>query len=85
MKSTIFAVAILTLIAVGPAQAQNSGVFQFSVGGSVHNLGWVPKGSKITLAIATSRLDSESTCPIRATIVLMAANAGARLQKVTKK
>ena len=86
MKSTVFAVAILTLIAVGPAQAQSSGVFVFGISGSVHNLGWVSKGSKITLTIATGRLDdSESTCPIRATIVVMEDNAGSKLQKVTKK
>ena len=85
MKSTVLAVAILTLIAVGPAQAQSSGVFLFGVTGTAHNLGWVSKGTKITLTIATARLDGGSTCPIRATILLNQTNAGSKLQKVTKK
>ena len=85
MKSTVLAVAILTLIAVGPAQAQDSGVFLFGVSGNVHNLGWVGKGTKITVTIATARLGSDSTYPIRATILVNQSNAGSKLQKVTKK
>jgi len=87
MKTTVFFVAILTLIAVGPAQAQDSGVFLFGVSGTVPNLGWVAKGTKITGAIATARLGAGGvgTCPIRTTILLNQINAGSKLQKVTKK
>jgi hypothetical protein len=87
MKSMVFAVAILTLLAVGPAQAQSSGISTFAVGGSVHNLGWVSKGTEIQVTVATALLTSASlvSCPIRATIILMESNSGKRLQKLSKK
>ena len=66
MKSTVLSVAILTLIAVGPVQAQDSGIYLLGgSSGSVHNLGWVSKGTKIDVGVQTIRLGSDSTCPIQ--------------------
>lgn len=85
MKTTVLLVAILTLIAVGPAQAQFTDLNVIgSIFGSVHPIGLVSKGDRVTadiIAITTS----STTCPIKVTILVVQENAGSKVHKVTKK
>ena len=85
MKTTILSVVILTLTAVGPAQAQFTDLNVIgSIFGSIHPIGLVSKGDRVTAAIAAITT-SLTTCPIKVTILVVQQNAGSKVHKVTKK
>lgn len=87
MKAMVLSVAIMTLIAVAPTQAQSVYTNLNVIGtifGSVHHLGLVSKGDRVTPAIAAITT-SLTTCPIKVTILVVQQNAGSKVHKVTKK
>jgi hypothetical protein len=84
MKTTILSVVILTLTAVGPAQAQFSDLNVIgSIFGSIHPIGLVSKGDRVTADIVAITTSS-TTCPIKVTILVVQENAGSKVHKVTK-
>ena len=70
---------------MGPAQARFSDLNVIgSIFGSIHPIGLVSKGDRVTadiIAITTSSI----TCPIKVTIPVVQENAGSKVHKVTKK
>lgn len=85
MKTTVLSVTILTLIAVAPAQAQFTDLNVIGTTfGSVHHLGLVSKGDRVTATVAAVTT-SLTTCPIKVTILVVQENAGSKVHKLTKK
>jgi len=85
MKAMILSVAILTLTAVAPAQAQFTDLNVIgSIFGSIHPIGLVSKGDRVTAEIVAITTSS-TTCPIKVTILVVQENAGSKIHKVTKK